>query len=175
MCFTDNDQIASIMASLRVHGKGTDKYDNVRVGINGRMDTLQAAVLLSKFSIFPEEIDLRRQVAERYNQLLAGVDGLVTPEVPTGYESVYAQYSLLASSSGHRDKFQNTLKSAGIPSAVYYPKPLHLQTAFEGLGYRRGDFPVSEDLAKRIFSLPMHPYLSPEEQETIATVLRSVS
>ena len=174
MCFTDDAQLAAVMDSLRVHGKGSDKYDNVRVGFNGRMDTLQAAIVLSKFSIFPEEIELRQQVAGRYEQLLGGLKGVTLPSVPVEYKSIWAQYSVLATSEAHRQRLQSGLKETGIPTAVYYPKPLHLQTAFAHLGYREGDFPRSEDSARRIFSLPMHPYLKPEEQEKIAGVFQQI-
>jgi UDP-2-acetamido-2-deoxy-ribo-hexuluronate aminotransferase len=170
MCFTDDAQIASVMDSIRVHGKGSDKYDNVRIGINGRMDTLQAAIVLSKFTIFPEEVELRQEVAGRYERLLGGLNGLEVPRVPAGFKSVWAQYSVMAASAEHRQRLQEGLKQAGIPTAVYYPKPLHLQTAFARLDYKEGDFPHSEDASRRIFSLPMHPYLKPEEQETIAAV-----
>lgn len=170
MCFTGDAELASVMDSLRVHGKGSDKYDNVRVGINGRMDTLQAAIVLAKLTIFPEEVELRQKVAERYGRLLDGVSGLTVPRVPAGFKSIWAQYSVIAASGEHRQRLQQGLKQAGIPTAVYYPKPLHLQTAFCSLGYKNGDFPHSEDAASRIFSLPMHPYLKPEDQETIAAV-----
>ena len=175
MCFTDDAHIASVMDSIRVHGKGSDKYDNVRIGINGRMDTLQAAIVLSKFSIFPEEVELRQEVAGRYERLLGGLDGLAVPRVPAGFKSVWAQYSVMAASAEHRQRLQESLKQAGIPTAVYYPKPLHLQTAFARLGYKEGEFPHSEDASRRIFSLPMHPYLKPEEQETIAAVFKRVA
>jgi dTDP-4-amino-4,6-dideoxygalactose transaminase len=175
MCFTNDAQLASVMDSLRVHGKGTDKYDNVRIGINGRMDTLQAAIALSKFLIFPEEVDLRQQVAERYERSLGGMKGLTVPKVPDGFKCVWAQYSVMAASGDHRRRLQEGLKQAGIPTAVYYPKPLHLQTAFSHLGYREGDFPHSEDASRRIFSLPMHPYLKPEEQESIADVFKRIA
>ena len=174
MCFTDDAQLAAVMDSLRVHGKGSDKYDNVRVGFNGRMDTIQAAIVLSKFMIFAEEIELRQQAAGRYERLLGGLKGVALPGVPAGYKSVWAQYSVLATSEAHRQRLQSGLKEAGIPTAVYYPKPLHLQTAFAHLGYPGGDFPLSEDAARRIFSLPMHPYLKPEEQEKIAGVFQRI-
>jgi UDP-2-acetamido-2-deoxy-ribo-hexuluronate aminotransferase len=174
MCFTNDTELAAVMASLRVHGKGSDKYDNVRVGINGRMDTLQAAIVLSKFSIFPEEVELRQEVAKRYDKLLTGMKGVTVPRVPSGYKSVWAQYSVLAGSGSHRQRLQSSLKEARVPTAVYYPKPLHLQTAFAHLGYVEGDFPRSEDASRRIFSLPMHPYLSSEEQEKIAEVFRRI-
>jgi dTDP-4-amino-4,6-dideoxygalactose transaminase len=174
MCFTDDAHIASTMDSIRVHGKGSDKYDNVRIGINGRMDTLQAAIVLSKFSIFPEEVELRQEVAGRYERLLGGLKSVAVHRVPAGFKSVWAQYSVMAASGEHRHRLQEDLKQAGIPTAVYYPKPLHLQTAFAHLGYREGDFSHSEDASRRIFSLPMHPYLKPEEQEKIADVLRRI-
>jgi dTDP-4-amino-4,6-dideoxygalactose transaminase len=174
MCFTDDDRLSAVMDSVRVHGKGSDKYDNVRVGINGRMDTLQASIVLSKFSIFPEEVELRQEVAARYGRLLGGIEGLAPPRVPAGYTSVWAQYSLLASSGDHRSRLQAALKEAGVPTAVYYPKPLHLQTAFAHLGYGDGAFPHSEDASRRIFSIPMHPYLKAEEQEKIAAVCKQI-
>lgn len=167
MCFTDNDQLAAKLDSIRVHGKGADKYDNVRIGINGRLDTLQAAILLAKFDIFPEEVELRNEVAARYNYLLSSHHSLRIPEVPSGYKSVWAQYSILAEDEEQRSMMMEKLKKAGIPTAIYYPKPLHLQTAFAYLGYKPGDFPVSENFASRIFSLPMHPYLTPSVQERI--------
>jgi dTDP-4-amino-4,6-dideoxygalactose transaminase len=171
MCFTDNENLYEIIDSLRVHGKGTHKYDNIRIGTNGRMDTLQAAVLLAKFEIFPEEIELRQQVARRYGRLLIQQDELQLPMVPEGMKSAWAQYSILARDENHRARLQAKLKEAGIPTAIYYPTPLHLQTAFKSLGYKAGDFPVSEELSGRIFSLPMHPYLSAVDQERIAKIL----
>lgn len=173
MCFADNDHLAELIRSLRVHGKGHHKYDNVRIGINGRLDTLQAAILLAKFDIFPEEVGLRQQVAQRYSQLLSDDScSIIPPTVPEDYTSVWAQYSVLAKDGQHRSALQSGLKKAGIPTAIYYPKPLHLQTAFASLGYKEGDFPVSEDCAGRIFSLPMHPYLTKEEQRKVCQGLR---
>ena len=159
MCFTDDDALAATLRSLRIHGQGSDKYENVRIGINGRMDTLQAAVLLAKFTIFPEEIELRQAVAARYFSLLNSGPSLLPPSVPAGCKSAWAQYSVLARSGAERAAAVERLKEEGIPTAIYYPIPLHLQTAFAGLGYKPGAFPVSEDAAARIFSLPMHPYL----------------
>ena len=172
MCFTNDDTAAEIMDSIRVHGKGNHKYENVRIGINGRLDTLQAAILLAKFGIFPEEIELRQQIARRYSELLTPHPSLLTPHVPSGFKSVWAQYSILAKDESHRSELQAKLKDAGVPTAIYYPKPLHLQTAFTYLGYRQGDFPISEDCASRIFSLPMHPYLKEEDQKRIIQILR---
>jgi dTDP-4-amino-4,6-dideoxygalactose transaminase len=144
----------------------------VRIGINGRLDTLQAAILHAKFDVFPKEIELRQKVATKYNELLSALsNGLVVPHVPPEYQSVWAQYSILSKDEKHRSLLQDRLKEAGIPTAIYYPKPLHLQTAFQSLGYKAGDFPVSEDYAGRIFSLPMHPYLTEKDQEQIAHII----
>ena len=171
MCFTDDDELSTVMASLRIHGKGDHKYDNVRIGINGRLDSLQAGILLAKFDIFPEEIELRQQVANRYATLLGPFSPIKVPSVPPGATSAWAQYSVLATDEPQRTELQNNLKEAGIPTAIYYPQPLHLQSAFSSLGYQKGDFPISENCARRIFSLPMHPYLSAEEQKNIAEVI----
>ncbi|MBM4312648.1 MAG: DegT/DnrJ/EryC1/StrS aminotransferase family protein [Deltaproteobacteria bacterium] len=173
MCFTNSDHLDAILRSIRVHGQGEDKYENIRIGINGRLDTLQAAILLAKYSIFQEELDLRQEVARRYSELLADV--VATPVIPAGYKSAWAQYSLLARDSAQRAAFTAALKREGIPTAVYYPKPLHLQKAFADAGCREGDFPISEDCAGRIFSLPMHPYLGEKEQRRIACILRGES
>ena len=170
MCFTDDDRLAEVLRSIRGHGQGSDKYENVRIGINGRLDTLQAAILLAKFAIFPEEIDLRQEVARRYNELLAG--SVTTPEIPEGCKSAWAQYSILVRNSAERSDLMAKLKDAGIPTAIYYPKPLHCQRAFAGLGYKEGDFPVSEDCARRIFSLPMHPYLAAGDQRRITALFQ---
>jgi len=171
MCFTDDGQLAEIMGSLRVHGKGHHKYDNVRIGVNGRLDTIQAGILLAKFDIFPEEIELRQQVAERYTAMLNPLANIETPAIPQGYKSAWAQYSILAAGDKQRTDLQNKLKKADIPTAIYYPKPLHLQSAFSYLGYKKGDFPISEDISRRIFSLPMHPYLTEEAQQKIAGIM----
>jgi dTDP-4-amino-4,6-dideoxygalactose transaminase len=172
MCFVDDEPLAQTMRSFSVHGQGTHRYDNVRIGINGRMDTLQAAILHAKFDIFPDEIVKRQKVAEKYTELLSSLDiELVTPVVPPEYQSVWAQYSILSRDETQRSELQARLKEAGIPTAIYYPKPLHLQPAFQGLGYREGDFPVSEGYSRRVFSLPLHPYLKSEEQERIRAII----
>jgi dTDP-4-amino-4,6-dideoxygalactose transaminase len=176
MCFTDDDRLVELLRSIRVHGQGNNKYDNVRIGINGRLDTIQAAILLAKFEIFPEEIGLRQDVARRYTELLTPRSSRLTPPaVPGDSKSAWAQYSLLARDGAERTFLMAKLKETGIPTAIYYPKPLHRQTAFAGLGYRGGDFPVSDDCARRIFSLPMHPYLAAEDQRRIADILRGES
>jgi len=164
--FTNDDEIAEKLRSIRVHGKGSHKYDNVRIGVNGRMDTMQAAVLLEKLTIFEEEVRLRDQVAARYSEKLGGK--FTTPPVKADRGSAWAQYSLL---SNDRDSEMAKLKEHGVPTAIYYPKPLHLQEAFAHLGHQHGDFPVSEDIAGKIFSLPMHPYLSEADQDYIIAAL----
>jgi dTDP-4-amino-4,6-dideoxygalactose transaminase len=135
------------------------------------LDTIQAAILLAKFDIFPEEVELRQKIAQQYSRLLNPHAVILTPSIPKGYKSVWAQYSILAKDVEHRSELQDKLKESGIPTAIYYPKPLHLQTAFSSLGYREGDFPISEDYAQRIFSIPMHPYLTDDEQQNIADVI----
>jgi len=172
MVFAHNDELHKLLVSIRVHGMGEDRYENVRLGINGRLDSMQAAVLLAKFDIFSDEIEKRQQAAERYNELLTGIDGLTTPTVAEGNTSVWAQYSLLARDTGHRSELMGKLKDADIPSVIYYPKPLHLQKAYANLEHSEGDFPISENIASRVFSLPMHPYLEGKDQETIASVLK---
>lgn len=173
--FTDSDEIAEKLISIRVHGKGSDKYDNVRIGINGRLDTLQAAILLAKMEIFPDEIEKRAQVARRYTRLITSLqrsEDLMLPKLFDGYKSVWAQYSLLAKDGKMRSSVLKQLKSSGIPFAIYYPRPLHLQTAYADPRCKRGDLPVSEDIAGRIFSIPMHPYLTEEEQQRVAAGLQ---
>ncbi len=170
MCFTDDEGLDALLRSIRVHGQGSDKYENVRIGINGRLDTLQAAILLAKFTLFPEEIELRQEVARRYDALLAGT--VTTPAVPAGSVSAWAQYSVLARDEAERTAMTARLKAEGIPTAIYYPKPLHRQQAFASLGQSKNSFPVSDDCAGRIFSLPMHPYLGVQEQQRIAEVLK---
>jgi UDP-2-acetamido-2-deoxy-ribo-hexuluronate aminotransferase len=164
--FTDNDELAVTLRSIRVHGQGTHKYDNVRVGLNGRLDTLQAAILLVKLKIFDREVELRQAVAQRYSQALQTV--VEVPFVSPDCTSVWAQYSVM---SEDRSRLQKKLKEAGIPTAIYYPLPLHLQGAFNHLGYHAGDFPLSERASHHIFSVPMHPYLEEADQERIIGVI----
>ncbi len=165
--FTNDDELAAILKSIRVHGKGSEKYDNIRVGLNARIDTLQAAILLPKLKAFVEyEVDARNRFAEMYTKGLKDV--VKTPVIPEGFVSSWAQYSVLANSIEERTTLQEKLKSKGIPTMIYYKKPLHLQTAYNKLGYKSGDFIVSEDVSSRIFSLPMHPYLG---QDTVSTII----
>ena len=170
MCFTDDDRLADVILSLRVHGKGSHKYDNSRIGINGRLDTLQAAILLAKLEIFPDEIERRQAIAGIYSEALAE-SGLQVPTIPEGFKSAWAQYSVVAEAEAKRTELQARLKASEIPTAVYYPTPLHLQTAFAHLDYHSGNFPVSENTSSRIFSLPMHPYLKADDQMKIAKIL----
>ncbi len=171
MCFTDNSVLAETMRSLRAHGSGNHKYDNVRLGINGRLDTLQAAILLGKFEIFPEEIEKRQICAKQYDEMIGADGGVTTPWIPGGKKSAWAQYSVLFQSEEMRKACQTRMKEANIPTAIYYPKPLHLQTAFAWLGYKDGAFPVSESISRRVMSLPMHPYLTMEDQEKIVRTM----
>ncbi len=167
--FTDDEDLAEVLRSIRNHGQGRERYEHVRIGLNGRLDTLQAAVLLVKLDIFDREVEARQTVAARYTHGLAG--RVAVPQVRTGCTSVWAQYSVR---SQRRQDYMERLKAAGIPSVVYYPVPLHLQPAFQGLGYQKGDFPVSERVSREIFALPMHPYLAPADQERILEVMRQV-
>ena len=168
--FCNDDDMAQKLRSVRIHGQGSNKYDNVRIGINGRFDAMQAAVLLAKFEIFEEEIELRHQVANRYSQGLK--ESVSVPMVKKDRSSVWAQYSILAKNRGD---LVNELKSKGIPTAIYYPKPLHLQPAYQSLGYRNGDFPISEKTANQILSIPMHPYLSREDQDFIIEAINGAT
>jgi UDP-2-acetamido-2-deoxy-ribo-hexuluronate aminotransferase len=160
--FCDDDREIEILRSLRIHGQGADKYENERLGINGRMDTIQAAVVLEKMEIFEDELARRQAVAHRYSNALHGK--VTVPLVPAGMISAWAQYSI---QTDRRDRVISHLRSNGIPTAIYYPKPLHLQGAFAPLGYKKGQFPVAEAVSERIVSLPMHPYLEEQEQDFI--------
>jgi len=165
--FTGSDELAATMRSIRIHGQGSDKYNNVRIGINGRLDTMQAAILLAKMEIFGEEMQQRQAVAARYAARLAGA--VTVPTIPEGHISAWAQYSI---QHDNRQAAMDRLKNAGIPAAIYYPKPLHMQEAFAYLGYAKGTMPVSEQVADRIFSLPMHPYLGERDQGRIAAAVK---
>ena len=171
--FTDDDELAQLFKSIRVHGQGADKYDNVRLGITGRLDAVQAAVLNVKMNIFEDEVAERQRVAATYIHHLekSGLD-LALPRVPERSVSAWAQFSVVAISDGERARLQARLADARIPTMIYYPKPLHLQKAYDNLGYRAGDFPVSEDIGSRIFSLPMHPYLTEQQIEGIVEAMK---
>ncbi len=170
---TDDPALVEILKSLRVHGQGTDKYDNVRIGMNARLDTLQAAILIEKLAIFPGEMAARQRIANRYNALLA--NSITTPRVPVGLSSAWAQYTLTAASTQQREHLQAALSQAGVPTLVYYPKPLHQQTAYKHFPTATGGaLTVAENLASRVFSLPMHPYLEDTDINYIAEVLINV-
>jgi dTDP-4-amino-4,6-dideoxygalactose transaminase len=168
--FTDDDDLIDILKSLRVHGQGNDKYDNVRIGLNGRLDTLQAAILLEKLRIFPEEIERRERVAARYNDQLAGVAHV--PRVMNNATSVWAQYTIRVPAD-RRDALAAGLKARGIPTAIYYPKPLHRQTAYRSYPIAGNGLPVSERIADEVISLPMHPYLEEDEQDFIMRAMKA--
>ncbi|HKZ96471.1 MAG TPA: DegT/DnrJ/EryC1/StrS family aminotransferase [Hyphomicrobiaceae bacterium] len=170
--FTGDDELADAMRSVRLHGRGAGKYDIVRVGINGRLDTVQAAILLEKLRIFPEEIGLRQTVAGTYSDGLS--DAAHVPRVPEGLTSVWAQYTLRVP-GGRRDGVARTLEGQGIPSGVYYPRSLNRQTAYRGFPVATGGIPVCERLPGEVLSLPMHPYLTEADQgRVIAAVARAL-
>lgn len=174
--FTDNDEWAELMRSIRVHGKGTMKYDNVRIGLNSRLDTIQAAILSVKLKAFKEyEVEAVNKAAEQYTALLK--DTVTVPVVPEGFYSSWAQYTIQLKDREQRDKLQQVLKDNGIPSMIYYPKPMHKQLAF-GLAAADGacdygfDCSTTESLCDTVLSLPMHPYLKEEEIGKVAEVVR---
>jgi dTDP-4-amino-4,6-dideoxygalactose transaminase len=170
--FTENDELAAVLKSIRIHGKGKDKYDNIRIGLNARLDTLQAAILLTKLRAFIQyEFAARIKFAEMYTKGLESI--LKTPTIPDGMTSSWAQYSVLAGDKEERTMLQEKLKESGIPTMIYYCKPLHLQDAYANLGYKKGDFPMTEDVCSRIFSLPMHPYLTEDIIENIITTIKN--
>ena len=173
--FTDSQEVAEHLDSIRLHGKGrgADKYDIVRIGINGRLDTLQAAILLEKLAIFEDETAARQDVAQRYGAGLADV--AVVPEIPEGSTSVWAQYTLRVPAA-KRAQIIEALKADGVPTAVYYPRPLHHQTAYKQYPVAGNGLPSSERLSQEVLSLPMHPYLSKDDQDhIIASVRRALA
>ena len=169
--FTDDDALAEKIHSIRVHGQGSSRYDNIRIGLNGRMDTMQAAVVLSKLRLFEGELLRRQEVAKQYCEELEGHFKL--PVVPDLCLSAWAQFTLQAEDEERRDSIIEKMKGHGIPVMVYYILPLHMQTAFRYLGYKANDLPVCADACKKVFSLPMHPYLSAEEVTFICEKLKS--
>jgi dTDP-4-amino-4,6-dideoxygalactose transaminase len=170
---TDDDELADIIRSLRVHGQGTDRYDNVRIGITGRLDTIQAAILIEKLKIFADEIAARNAVAKRYN---AGLKDVATvPQVPDGYTSVWAQY-VIRLQPGRRDKLAADLKAQGIPTAIYYPRPLNKLAAYTQFPLADRGVPVSEKLSEEVIALPMHAYLdAPVQDRVIDAVKKALS
>ena len=169
--FTNNNELAEKRRSIRVHGGGKDKYDNIRLGLNGRLDTLQAAVLIEKLRIFDSEIIMRNKIAQIYSDNLE--TNFTTPYLPNNYTSSWAQYSILFKRKKYREKAIEFLNRKSIPNMIYYKIPLHLQKVFKHLKYKKGDFPVTEDVSDKIISLPMHPYLKSDDQDFIIQNLNS--
>jgi dTDP-4-amino-4,6-dideoxygalactose transaminase len=166
---TDDDEMADVLRSLRMHGYGSDKYDNIRIGLASRLDTVQAAILIEKLKIFPDEIEARDRVAGRYSEGLSGV--AITPAVPAGSTSVWAQYTLRVS-GGRRDALAAALKAEGVPTGIYYPIPLHRQQAYKHFPVGKAGVAVSERLASEVISLPMHAYLDAPTQDRIIDATR---
>lgn len=173
--FTDSDEYAALADSFRVHGKGSFKYDNVRIGVNSRLDTLQAAILQIKFRAFCDyELDAVNKAAAMYTERLSGV--VDTPVVPEGYYSSWAQYTIKLRDRATRDALQSALKEAGIPSMVYYPTPMHKQTAHAPYGpYADNLCPVATSLCDRVLSLPIHPYITEEDVEMVCSIVSKVA
>ena len=168
--FTDNDEWAALIESYHIHGKGSDRYDNVRIGMNSRLDSIQAAILLVKLKAFKAyELEDVNKVAARYTEKLGGV--VKTPVVPKGFYSSWAQYTIQVADKETRVKLQEALKAKDIPTAIYYPIPMHRQTAFSYLDPKTNQCPVSDHLADTVLSLPIHPYLSEEDQNTICSIV----
>ncbi len=169
--FTNNDEWATLMRSYAVHGKGSMKYDNVRIGLNSRLDTIQVAILKIKLKAFKEyELNYVNKIAEMYNEALKNTS-LVLPVVPKGYRSSWAQYTIQLPQGVDRARIQTDLKKQGIPTMVYYPKPMHRQDAFDSTDYINADCKKTEELCKTVLSLPIHPYM---EDETVAFICKSL-
>ncbi len=168
--FTDDEKFAEVLRSVRVHGQGSDKYDNVRLGLTGRLDTIQAAVLIEKLKIFDDEIAARNTVAARYAQGLGNV--VTVPRLASGHTSVWAQYTIRLPAGTDRDAFAAALKAQGVPTAIYYPKSMHQQTAYKNYPVADGGLPVSERLSSDVISLPMHAYLDEASQGRVIAAVR---
>jgi dTDP-4-amino-4,6-dideoxygalactose transaminase len=169
--FTDDDELAATLRSIRVHGQGSEKYDNVRIGLTARLDTVQAAILIEKLKIFEDEIVARNAVAERYARSLGNL--VTVPRVASGRDSIWACYTIRLPKGTDRDRFAADLKAQGIPTAIYYPKSMHQQTAYREFPVVDGGLPVSESLSANVISLPIHAYLDEATQERIIAVVRS--
>jgi len=166
--FTGDDELAEIITSIKLHGKGRQKYDNVRIGLNSRLDTIQAAILIEKLKIFPKELLLRNSIAKQYTSLLS--DLFITPEISEGYESAWAQYTLRLP---NRKEIQEKLKNNNIPSVIYYPKALSQQDGYKHYPCVSSGVAVSEKLTSEVLSLPMYPYIDKKVIERISSVIRS--
>ena len=163
--FTNDDALAQAMREIRVHGQ-EKRYYHTRLGINGRIDTLQAAILLAKFAVFPQEVEARQRIGARYRELLGG--RLTLQALPAGHTNVYGQFTVEVD---NREAFIRRMTELGVPTAVHYPMPLHLQPVYRELGYKKGDFPHAERAAERVVSLPMHPYLDESTQDQIVNAV----
>lgn len=170
--FTNDDEIAALLESIRVHGKGKEKYDNVRIGLNSRLDTIQAAILSIKLKAFAEyEMTDINAAADKYTEKLQGL--VKTPVVPEGYTSSWAQYTIQLADKETRDGLQAALKAQGIPSMIYYPKPMHTQEAFAGQQFDEAVFTNTNELVNTVLALPMHPYLTDEDIDTVVTAIKA--
>ena len=169
-CFTDNDEWAELMDSYRMHGKGSSKYENVRIGMNSRLDTIQASILKVKLKAFDEELAAVNQAAAHYNARLADI--VATPVVPAGFLSSRAQYTIRLNSKTERDALQSELRSQGIPSMIYYPIPMHRQGAYRSLDTVVSQCPVASKLCDTVLSLPIHPYITSEESERLCDAIK---
>ena len=168
--FTDDENLAEIARSARVHGQGADKYENERIGMTARLDTMQAAVLLAKLGIFDDELTLRQQAADRYAECLAG-SGVTIPVLDEGATSSWAQYVIRLPHGTDRQAVQDRMKADGVPTAVYYPRPMHTQKPYARYPAAKGGLAVTEALAADVLALPMHPYLSQADQDKVADAL----
>ncbi len=168
-CFTDNDEWAALMDSYRMHGKGSSKYENVRIGMNSRLDTIQASILQVKLKAFAEELAAVNKAAEEYTARLTEI--VETPAVPAGFMSSWTQYTIKLNDKTERDGLQAYLHSQEIPSRVYYPAPIHRQVAYANLGISEAECPVADELCETVLSLPMHPYISLEEIDEVCNAI----
>jgi dTDP-4-amino-4,6-dideoxygalactose transaminase len=168
--FTDNDELAATLRSIRAHGQGADRYDNVRIGLTARLDTMQAAILIEKLKIFDDEIATRNKVAERYARALGNI--VTVPRLAPGCTSTWAQYTIRLPKGVDRDGFAAALKAQGVPTAIYYPKSMHQQTAYRDFPVADGGLPVSEQLSADVISLPMHAYLDEATQDRVIAAVR---
>lgn len=168
--FTDDDELADRIRSIHIHGQGSDKYDNIRLGLNSRLDTMQAVILDAKLDIFDDELDKRNRIANKYKELLDGI--ICTPDIPDGFYSSWAQFTLRIKEGQSREEIIKHMKELGVPTAVYYPIPVHLSSAYLGISDNQIRLPNTEKLSKQVFSIPMHPYLKDEEVIKICDAVR---
>ena len=169
--FTDDDEMAERARSARIHGQGSDKYENIQIGMTARLDTVQAAILLAKMAIFDEELQLRNKVADRYEQLLS--EHVTTPFIAADAYSSWAQYVIILPEASNRADIQTRLSADGIPSAIYYPRPMHTQPPYKRYPVSEGGLAITEYMADHVLALPMHPYLDETVQRNVADGLIS--